>query len=115
MESCTGIFWVNEFHLIQARQGVHGAFLDYLREHGLWRPGNYYCAKNAGTPSTAIRRKVFEDLDDSAEIWLGVLKEGQWTIYRLNREKIRKGFEKKEQKQKDGDRLNVNEDMGEKI
>ncbi len=115
MESYIGLFWVSDFDLIQKKQGVRGLFLDYLKQRGLWKQENYYCAKNNGTPSTAISKEQFERLKQEAEIYLGVWDGKQWEIYRLDKKRIREGFDNKEQNGRDDSRLNVDEKMGEKV
>lgn len=117
MGACTGLFWVNGFDQVQKRQGVRGIFLDFLKRQGLWTPGNYYCAKNSTTPSTAISKEQFAKLaeNNQAEIWLGVLDGGRWRIYRLDKCRIRNGFADKKKKNLDDSRLNVDENLGEEV
>lgn len=117
METCTGAFWVCRFDLIQKKQGVRGLFLDYLKRQGLWKQENYYCAiKKKSTLSnanTAISKEKFDGLKEGADIYLGVWDGDKWKIYRLDKDRIRKGFADKEENGWDNSRLNVDEKMGE--
>lgn len=119
MNDPTGLFWINKFNAVHQRIGVHSLFIQEMKRQVLWREQDYYCAKSADTPSTAITRERFEATRQSGgAIYLGVYNPSStpaWSIYLLDQAKLAEGFSKKERENTDSSRLNLDESMGKEV